>query len=90
MKVKALYHFLDKKACRNRTKGDVFDAPEPIAEKLAKAGLVEILELKPKKETPVVEKQPEKPTFAEEKNPPEPPPTRIIKEGKKPEKKKKK
>jgi len=46
VKVKALYHFLDRKACRNRMLGDVFDAPENIAEKLEKAGLVERLEAK--------------------------------------------
>lgn len=51
MKVKALYHFLDRKACRNRMQGQVFDAPEEIAEELEKAGLVEILEPKPKTKT---------------------------------------
>lgn len=46
IKVKALYHFLDKKACRNRMKGDIFQAPNDIAEELIKAGLVESLEPK--------------------------------------------
>lgn len=45
-KVRALYHFLDIKACRNRMKGDVFQAPNDIAEELIKAGLVELLEPK--------------------------------------------
>lgn len=51
VKVKALYHFLDRKACRNRMQGQVFDAPEEIAEELEKAGLVEILEPKSKTKT---------------------------------------
>lgn len=51
MKVKALYHFLDKAACRNRKKGDIFDPPEKIAKELIKAGLVVPLDAKPKTET---------------------------------------
>jgi len=51
VKVKALYHFLDRKACRNRMLGDVFDATENIAEEMAEAGLVEILEPKAKPKT---------------------------------------
>lgn len=48
VKVKALYHLLDRRACRNRTQGEVFMAPNDWAEELIKAGLVESLE--PKKE----------------------------------------
>lgn len=54
-KIKALYHFLDKKACRNRMKGEIFTAPDAWANELIKAGLVESLE--PKKEPA---KKPEK------------------------------
>jgi len=38
--VKALYHFFDQEACRNRTKGDVFTVTEERADELIKAGLV--------------------------------------------------
>jgi len=38
--VKAVYHFFDQEACRNRTKGDVFSVTEKRAEELIKAGLV--------------------------------------------------
>lgn len=55
-KVKALYHFLDTKACRNRKQGDVFDAPDKIAEELAKAGFVVILEPKVKTDIKLTEK----------------------------------
>jgi len=47
-KVKALYHFLDVKACRNRMQGNVFEASEERAKELEKAGLVAPLEPKPK------------------------------------------
>lgn len=50
VKVKALYHFLDRRACRNRRQGEIFIAPDDWAKELIKAGLAESLE--PKKEQP--------------------------------------
>jgi len=44
-KVKALYHFLDKVACRNRMQGDVFDVSEERAKELEKAGLVTFVDI---------------------------------------------
>jgi len=40
VEVKALYHFLDKKASRNRIQGDVFYVTEEYAEELERRGLV--------------------------------------------------
>lgn len=50
IKVKALYTFVDKKANRNRKKGEIFRAPKDWAKELVKNKLVESLE--PKKEEP--------------------------------------
>lgn len=50
-KVKALYHFLDVKACRNRMQGNVFEASEERAKELEKAGLVALVDAKPKTDT---------------------------------------
>lgn len=40
VKVKARYHFLDTKACRNRMQGNVFEVSEERAKELVKTGLV--------------------------------------------------
>lgn len=50
-KVKALYHFLDRKACRNRMQGDVFEVSDERAKELLKAGLVDLIEIKAKTES---------------------------------------
>lgn len=47
-KVKALYHFLDRKACRNRRQGDVFEVSEERAKELVEAGFAIFLEAKAK------------------------------------------
>ena len=44
-KVKALYHFLDRQACRNRLQGDVFTVTEERAKDLEKAGLVTFVDI---------------------------------------------
>lgn len=50
VEVKVLYHFLDKRACRNRMQGDVFMAPEEYAEELVRCGLVVYTKSSPKAE----------------------------------------
>lgn len=71
-KIKALYHFLDKVACRNRMQGDVFDVSEKRADELVKAGLVALVEPKPKTDTkPAKEPEP--------LNPPADPPKKQAK-----------
>jgi len=64
VKVKALYHFLDKKACRNRLQGDVFYAPEEWAKELEKAGLITFVDVELKDEA-------KKPSKKNKKNPKE-------------------
>lgn len=51
VKVKALYHFFDKKACRNRLQGDVFEAPEEWVKEIEKADLVGRIDTEAKAET---------------------------------------
>lgn len=53
IKVRALYHFLDKVACRNRLQGQVFDVPDVRAKELEREGLVAVLDKKPAENKPV-------------------------------------
>jgi len=63
VEVKALYHFLDKRACRNRMQGDVFKVQEEYANELEKRGLVVRI-----KDPPKVEQATEKKTELEPKS----------------------
>lgn len=56
--VRALYHFYDEVACKNRYKGDVFQATEKRADELAKRGLVICTEdLLVLKDTKIIEEE---------------------------------
>jgi len=52
VEVKALYHFLDKNACRNRMQGEVFKTTEEYAEELRRRGLVAYTKEPLKKDVP--------------------------------------
>ena len=62
VEVKALYHFLDTTACRNRKQGDVFKIQEEYANELEERGLVVRI-----KDPPKVEQATEKNTELEPK-----------------------
>lgn len=67
VEVKALYHFLDKNACRNRMQGEVFKTTEEYAEELRQRGLVAYMKEPPKKDEPEIAEPPAKSTKAKGK-----------------------
>lgn len=67
VEVKALYHFLDKNACRNRMQGEVFMTTEEYAEELRQRGLVAYTKEPLKKDESEIAEPPAKSTKAKGK-----------------------